>query len=121
MNQIRAFDNLLELPDWEKTDEKCQIIPLENALTNNLRLNVRLQAPKLKRSLIHPSNRFLWRPSNMDLFTMPHPQDFMNRKFEDAVPDFEQQRKSITPIHFVNNTTEVPPTVDEEDDNESGE
>lgn len=118
MNQIRAFDNLLELPDWEKSDEKCQIIPLENALTNNLRLNVRLQAPKLKRSLIHPSNRFLWRPSNMDLFTMPHPQDFMNRKFEDAKPDFEQQRKCITPIHFVTAATENPPIVDDTDDEE---
>jgi len=117
MNQIRAADDILELPDWEKTNERYQIITLENALTNNRSISVRLQAPKLKRSLIHPSNRFLYKPSNMDLFSMIHPQDFMNQKFEDAAPSFEQQRKAITPIHFVAKSDELPP-ISEEDDSE---
>ena len=118
MNQIRAKDDLLELPDWEKTNEKYQIITLENALTNNRSITVRYQAPKLKRTLIHPSNRRLYKPSNMDLFIMRHPQDFMNQKFEDAEPDFEQKRKVITPIHFVTKS-DLPP-ITEEDDIDTG-
>ena len=99
-----------------------QILALENALTNNLSISVRLQAPKLKRSLIHPSNRYLSKPSNMDLFTMEHPQEFMNRKFEDAVPDFEQQRKVISPIHFITKSEEIiPPISEDDDDDQSGE
>jgi hypothetical protein len=40
----------------------------------------------------------------------------MNRKFEDAVPDFEQKRKVVSPIHFITVNNDVPPTVDDEDD-----
>ena len=100
MNQIRAFDDILSLPDWTKTDEVYQIITLENALTDNLSITVRLQAPKLKRTLIHPSNRRLSKPSNMDLFTMVHPQDFMTEDFEDSRPEHERDRKVVTPVIF---------------------
>lgn len=121
MNQMRAADDILSLPDWEKTNESYQILALENALTNNLSISVRLQAPKLKRSLIHPSNRYLSKPSNMDLFTMEHPQEFMNRKFKDAAPDFEQQRKVVCPIHFITKSEDLPPINEEDDDDQSGE
>lgn len=100
MNQIRAADDILSLPDWTKTDEVYQIITLENALTDNLSITVRLQAPKLKRTLIHPSNRRLSKPSNMDLFTMVHPQDFMTEEFKDSRPEHERDRKIITPLIF---------------------
>lgn len=100
MNQIRAVDDILSLPDWSKTNEQYQIITLENALTDNLSITVRLQAPKLKRTLIHPSNRKLSKPSNMDLFTMVHPQDFMTEDFKDSTPEHERDRKVVTPIIF---------------------
>jgi hypothetical protein len=55
----------------------------------------------------------------MDLFTMEHPQEFMNRKFKDAVPDFEQQRKVVCPIHFITKTDELPPISEEDDTDDS--
>ena len=43
----------------------------------------------------------------------------MNRKFKDAVPDFEQQRKVVCPIHFITKTDELPPISEEDDTDDS--
>ncbi len=98
MNQIRAKDDILNLPDWSIKDEKYQIITLENSLVDNLSTTVRLQSPKLKRNLIHPSNRRLQKASNMDLFYMTHPQDFMSGEFPESQNDYEISRKIVKPI-----------------------
>ena len=97
MNQIRAYDNILNLPDWTKHDEKYQILALDTALTENLSIGVRLQSPKLKRTLTHYSNRFLHKASNMDLFTMENPQEVMSKEFEAPKDSFESVRKVIKP------------------------
>jgi hypothetical protein len=100
MNQIRDGDDLLGLPDWTIHNAPYQIITLEDALTNNLSITVRLQSPKLKRTLTHPSNRRLHKASNMDLFTMKQPQEFMNKEFikESTEPE---EKKPIKPIYFI--------------------
>jgi len=98
MNQIRAYDNILNLPDWSKSNEKYQILTLDTALTENLSIGVRLQSPKLKRTLTHYSNRFLHKASNMDLYSMETPQEVMSKEFEDPEETFESKRKVIKPI-----------------------
>lgn len=103
MNQIRALEDVLELPDWSNKDEPYQIIALGNALTDNLSVTVRLQSPKLKRNINHPSNRRLYKPSNMDLFSMEHPQDFMSKDFKSSLNENERDREIINPIKFHSN------------------
>ena len=99
MNQIRNENDLLGKPDWTKKNEKCQLITLEQALTDNMSIAVRLQSTKLKRTLIHPSNRILHSPSNMDLFALEKPQEFINDSFVDKTLN-NDERKIIKPIVF---------------------
>ena len=98
MNQIRNEDDLLGKPDWTKKNERCQLITLEQALTDNMSIAVRLQSTKLKRTLIHPSNRVLHSPSNMDLFALEKPQEFINEAFIDK--SGTPERKIIKPFVF---------------------
>lgn len=104
MNQIRSADNILDVPDWSIKDVDYQIITLENALIDNRSITVRLQATKIKRSLTHFSNRFLFHPSNMDLFYMEHPQDFMSGTYESVGEDY-RRRKIIKPFRIDQNIT----------------
>ena len=106
MNQIRAAYDILGLPDWSYPEEQYQIIALGNALTDNLSITVRLQSPKLKRNLIHPSNRRLYKSSNMDLFSMEHPQEFMSKEFKSSLSENERDREVIKPLKFYRNKTE---------------
>ena len=101
MNQIRAVDDIIEKPDWNKSNEQYQIIPLEKALGENPSITVRLQGPKLRKTLTNTSNKRLYKPSNMDLFTMAHPQEFMSSKFESSLSELEKDKKVIKPVHFV--------------------
>ena len=99
MNQLRDADDLLGKPDWTKHNAKCQIITLEQALIDNPSITVRLQSTKLKRTLIHPSNRKLNSPSNMDLFTVERPQEFINPDYIDHNASVNT-RKVIKPFRF---------------------
>lgn len=101
MNQMRDSEDILALPDWSRRNAPYQIITLEDALTNNMSISVRLQSPKLKRTLTHPSNRKLWKPSNMDLFSMVHPQDYMSSEFENNSSS-EKPIKIRKPVYFIN-------------------
>ena len=114
MNQMRDGDDLLALPDWSLRNAPYQIITLEDALINNMSISVRLQSSKLKRTLIHPSNRKLWKPSNMDLFAMEHPQDFMSSEFVDNSSS-EKPVKIKKPVYFIKDTLDqgLKPDVEE--------
>ena len=96
---LRDADDLLGKPDWTKHNARCQFITLEQALTDNPSITVRLQSTKLKRTLIHPSNRVLSAPSNMDLFTVEKPQDFINPSFINQNKT-NNERKIIKPFIF---------------------
>ena len=101
MNQIRAQNDILLKPDWTHKNEQCQILTLDQSLIDNYAITIRLQSTKLKRTLIHPSNRYLHSPSNMDLFSVEQPQKFIdNRDFEPTIPDEERDRKVIKPFVF---------------------
>lgn len=102
MNQIRAFDDILELPDWTKTNENCQILTLNEALTNNRSITVRLQASKIARSLTHPSNRLLHRPSNMDPYYMEKPQEFLTEEYQVSSYKLKEvEKRVISPIYYI--------------------
>ena len=80
MNQMRAADDILDLPDWTVANAPYQILTLNEALTNNRSISIRLQSSKIQKTITHPSNRRLHAPSNMDLFYMEKPQEFLNNK-----------------------------------------
>lgn len=105
MNQIRAADDILELPDWTNIDEPYQILTLSESLNNNRSISVRLQASKIARALTHPHNSKLKQPSNMDLFYMEQPQTFMTSEYVKSTyqPKMEYDKKIIKPIYFIKN------------------
>lgn len=115
MNQMRAGNTLLELPDWTLKDADYSIITLEDALINNLSITVRLQSSKLKRTLIHPSNRLLHKASNMDLFTMEKPQKFMDPRYIDF-SHAEPEKKIIKPVSFETERTKSEEIQDDDDE-----
>lgn len=98
MNQMRDAADDLESPDWTLRNAPYQIITLDDSLVNNKSISVRLNASKLKRTLNHPSNNRLYKPSNIDLFMMEKPQLFMNQDFIDNTE--EDERKVISPMYF---------------------
>lgn len=94
MNQMRAANNKLEYPDWNITNAPYQIITLDNSLTNNPRISVRLQSSKLKRTMINPDNNELYRSSMLDLFGLIYPQGFLSGEFaediDNAPPEIQE-------------------------------
>lgn len=105
MNQIRAADDLLELPDWSNENESYQLLTLSESLNNNRSISVRLQASKIARALTHPHNSKLKQPSNMDLFYMEQPQTFMTNEYIKSTyqPKAEYDKKVIKPMYFIKN------------------
>ena len=103
MNQIRSAMDILELPDWTNTDEPYQILTLSESLNNNRSISVRLQASKIARALTHPHNSRLTKPSNMDLFYMEKPQEFMTNEYVKSTyqPKMEYDKKVIKPIYYI--------------------
>ena len=99
MNQIRGED-LLTSPDWSQKNPEYQIITLDKALSDNKSITVRMQSNKLKRALNHPDNQRLYQSSNMDLFAMVHPQEFMSREFKSSLPEDQQDKPIINPLFF---------------------
>ena len=122
MNQIRSADDILLLPDWNRQKEQCRILTLNEALTNNRSISVRLQSSKIGRTLTHPSNRKLIKPSNMDLFSMIQPQLFLtNEQYHESeykLNDDTNDNK-INPIYFINGDGGIEDNTNtEENDNE---
>ena len=103
MNQIRALEDILELPDWTNENEPYQILTLSESLNNNRSISVRLQASKIARALTHPHNRRLTKPSNMDLFYMEQPQKFMTDEYVKSTyqPKKEVDKLVVKPIYFI--------------------
>ena len=114
MNQIRAAEDILELPDWTHSGENCQILTLNEALTNNRSISVRLQSSKIAKTLTSPSNRKLYRPSNMDLFYMEKPQEFMTKEYIKSTyqPKKDMDKKIVKPLYKIIQTDDA--CVDED-------
>lgn len=108
MNQIRSAEDILLLPDWSKENEDCQLITLGDALTHNLSISIRLQNNKIDKSLINPANRKVHKASNMDVYFMEQPQEFINKeivsdkyKLKNDVED-----NKISPIYYLTGDAE---------------
>lgn len=100
MNQIRAADDMLEMPDWTHENEPCQILTLNESLTNNRSISVRLQSSKISKTLTSPANRKLSKPSNMDLFYMEQPQNYMGNEYIRSTYEPKRvEHKVIKPIY----------------------
>ena len=104
-NQIRNADDIMLPPDWEQKDAPYQLIKLEDAITNSPRIGVRLQGSKLKKTLINASDKGIYKPSNLDVFYMERPQDFINPKLVDRSHDVPE-RKIIKPVYFTKKDTD---------------
>lgn len=83
-NQIRSDEDILENPDWTVENAGYQILPLSAALANNQSINIRLLYTNLSKMLFTPSSFKVRRPSNLDLFFMEKPQEFI---YNDDVVD----------------------------------
>ena len=109
MNQIRNADDILLMPDWSKEEEQCQLITLGDALSNNLSISIRLQNSKVDRTLINPANRRITRASNMDVYFMEKPQEYIYN--QDIIDDSYKLRNDIEdnkmcPIYYLNGDAE---------------
>ena len=115
MNQIRAKDDILRLPEWAHRNEDYQILTLREALKNNRSISIRLQANQGVKTLIHPDNRKIREASIMDLYAMEKPQEYMSGQI--PMSDYtliDEQTKLRPAIYFF--------TSDEENlDNDTGE
>lgn len=78
MNQIRAFDNVLEKPQWEYPNAEYQILTMKQALDKNPSVIISLLNEKLEKMFYMPLTYKKTAPSFVDLFFMEQPQMFIN-------------------------------------------
>ena len=84
-NQIRDYNDILCKPNWEYDDAKYNILTLNESLTNNPSITIRLEYSKISKALFTPSSFKVSKPSNMDLYFMEKPQEFINN--DDVITD----------------------------------
>lgn len=109
MNQIRAIDDDLEMPDWTVPNQKYQIFTLSKSLSNNRSITVRLESNKIPKILQNPQNRYISKPAMTDLFFMEQPQQYLS---EEIVSDEYKRENDIEsnvkqPISFKDPTIKV--------------
>ena len=104
MNQIRAFDDELDKPDWSIPNVPYQILTLTKSLSENPSITVRLQSDKLDQTLKSPKNRFIKQPSITDLFFMEQPQEYLDDEVisDEYKPKSDKEKNIIQPISFEN-------------------
>lgn len=109
MNQIRAADDELELPDWTVPDQKYQILTLTKSLSNNRSITVRLESNKIQKALQNPQNRYINKPAMTDLFFMESPQDYLSEEFvsDEYQPENDVESNIKHPISFKDPTIKV--------------
>lgn len=111
-NQIRAADDILEMPDWSDVDAPYQILTLNKALTNHPSVVVSLLYQRLSKCLYNPLTFRKNKPSFMDLFFMDKPQEYLynNDHIIEGIPGEENEKKIINPLNYIK------PETDDEDD-----
>ena len=102
-NQIRDYDDILDKPYWEYEDAKYNILTLNESLTKNPSITIRLEYSKISKTLFTPSSFEVTKPSNMDLYFMEKPQEFINN--DDVITDNpnlidDEDEKKINAIYF---------------------
>lgn len=109
MNQIRAADDELELPDWTVPNQKYQILTLTKSLSDNRSITVRLESNKIPKALQNPQNRYINKPAMSDLFFMEKPQDYLSEEFvsDEYQPENDVESNIKHPITFKDPTIKV--------------
>lgn len=106
MNQMRNVDDIIEVPDWSRSNEPCMMITLDDALANHRSISVRLQNNNhlgITKTLTNPRLRDLTKPSTMDMYFMEQPQEFLVN--QDHISDRFQSESDIesnktSPVYF---------------------
>ena len=105
MNQIRAYDDELEKPDWSLPNVPYQILTLSKSLSENQSIAVRLQSSKVAKALSNPANRFICKPSMSDIYYMEEPQQYLDEEFvsDEYIPQSDIEEQKVTcPVTFDN-------------------
>lgn len=79
-NQIREGldeDKILNMPHWEYDNAEYALVNLDTALKNNPAITITLEYQKVSKTLYSPLSYRKTSPSQMDLFFMNKPQEFM--------------------------------------------
>ena len=76
-NQIRSVDDILKMPDWLNPDEPYQLIPLNDALTDNPSIIISNLYQKLAKSFYYPLSFKKTAPSIFDPMFMRKPKKFL--------------------------------------------
>lgn len=102
-NQIRDSEDILDTPYWEYENADYNILTLNESLTNNPSITIRLEYSKISKTLFVPSSFKVYKPSNMDLYFMEKPQEFINN--DDVITDnpnvIVEEDDLIEPIKFL--------------------
>lgn len=77
-NLIRHAEDILLSPDWTIKDVGYQILPLLSALRNNPSITKSLSFQDIARQMVNPLTYEKSAPSEMDLFYMVRPQEFLD-------------------------------------------
>lgn len=111
MNQIRAADSIIELPDWTNPNEPYQILTLSKALSDNQSITVRLESSKVQKTLLNPENGKLHKASISDIYFMEQPQEFLNKDMtSDEYKEYSKRSNDkdiIQPVSFKNKRIRV--------------
>lgn len=104
MNQIRAADDDLDVPDWTIPNAPYKILTLSKSLSENRSITVRLQSNKVSKALSNPQNRFISKPSMTDIYFMEQPQEYLdpNMISDEYVPKSDKEEGLIQPVSFDN-------------------
>lgn len=104
MNQIRAADDDLDVPDWTIPNAPYKILTLSKSLSENRSITVRLQSNKVSKALSNPQNRFISKPSMTDIYFMEQPQEYLDPEMisDDYVPKSDKEEGVIQPVSFDN-------------------
>ena len=104
MNQIRAADDDLDVPDWTIPNAPYKILTLSKSLSANRSITVRLQSNKVSKALSNPQNRFISKPSMTDIYFMEQPQEYLdpNMISDEYVPKSDKEEGVIQPVSFDN-------------------
>ena len=104
MNQIRAIDDDLDMPNWSLPDQQYQILTLSKSLANNRSITVRLQSSQVEKALSNPQNRFINKPAITDLFFMEQPQEYLDDDMisDEYKPNSDIEDNVVQPITFDN-------------------
>ncbi len=90
-NQLRDKENILEKPDWTLPNAPYQILTLGSSLTNNPSITATLEYQKIAATLISPLSARKIKPSKMDVFFMPQPQNYIDNTHGMVSDDYKMR------------------------------